>query len=284
MSLRTEVAALMRKVASEIVVPRFRHLAAGDISEKSPGEIVTCVDVAAERHLTRGLSAILPEARVIGEEACAHEPELLGQTGKGLVWLVDPLDGTANYAAGRAPFGMMVALVADGEVQMGWILDALEGRLCFAERGRGAWCDDARVTASTSGAARPVAALGTHFLSAPARERVHAAAAPHLDRVAVPMCAAESYPRLVMGADDIALFQRALPWDHAAGALFVTEAGGRITHWDGSDYRVGGSDGGASRGILAAASADLWDTAAHVLLGPATGLGAHLATPLTRAA
>ena len=64
------------------------------------------------------------------------------------------------------------------------------------------------------------------------------------------------------------MFQRILPWDHAAGALFLTEAGGRITHWDGTRYRVGGR----GIGVLAAASPGLWEQAADVLLSPAAGL------------
>jgi fructose-1,6-bisphosphatase/inositol monophosphatase family enzyme len=72
----------------------------------------------------------------------------------------------------------------------------------------------------------------------------------------------------VRGEDDIALFQRILPWDHAAGALFVTEAGGMVTHWDGSPWRVGGS----GLGVLAAATPRLWERAADVLLSPAAGL------------
>ncbi|HZG32490.1 MAG TPA: inositol monophosphatase family protein, partial [Sphingopyxis sp.] len=109
----------------------------------------------------------------------------------------------------------------------------------------------------------PRAALGTHFMTPERRARVHAAAEGALAVQPVPRCAAESYPRLVLGHDDIALFQRILPWDHAAGALFLTEAGGRATHWDGTPWRVGG----AGQGMLAAATPDLWRVAAELLLG-----------------
>ena len=276
MALREQVGALMRKVAAEVVMPRFCDLRAGEIAEKSPGEVVTCVDLAAERQLADGLTALMPAARVIGEEAAAADPALLDNAGDGVVWLIDPLDGTRNFAEGRAPFGVMVALVVDGVPQMGWMLDPVNGRMCFAERGQGAFCGDERVTMRRASRIRPTAALGTHFLSPLRRERVHAAAAPHFERVAVPMCAAESYPRLVLGRDDVMLFQRSLPWDHAAGALFVTEAGGRISHWDLSDYRVGGTSGG----ILAAGDARLWEHAAQILLPYAIGIAA----PIERAA
>ncbi|WP_343519668.1 inositol monophosphatase family protein, partial [Sphingomonas sp.] len=80
--------------------------------------------------------------------------------------------------------------------------------------------------------------------------------------------AAESYPRLVFGSNDVALFQRILPWDHASGVLFLTEAGGHATHWNREPYRVGG-DGA---GLLVAADAWHWDAAAELLLVPGGAL------------
>jgi len=268
MALREQVEALMRGVAAEAVVPRFRRLAAHEIVEKSPGEIVTSADREAERRLHDGLAALDRGARIVGEEAAAADPELLDDLGAGLVWLIDPLDGTANFAAGRGPFGMMVALVEDGAPIAGWMLDPLSGRLCHAERGRGAQCDGAPVRARATGANPPLAALATQFLPAERRARIHAHAGGRLDLVPIPRCAAESYPRLAFGENDIGLFQRTLAWDHAAGALFLAEAGGRVTHWDGGPYRIGG-DG---VGILAAATPRLWETAAEVLLAPGAGI------------
>ncbi|MCX8474508.1 MAG: inositol monophosphatase [Sphingomonas sp.] len=268
MPLHEEVSALMRAVAAEVVMPRFRGLAEHEVAIKSAGEIVTVADREAELRLHDGLMALGLGARVLGEEAVEEDPALLDGVGEGLVWLVDPLDGTANFAAGRAPFGMMIALVENGSTVAGWMLDPLSGRLCHAVRGMGATCDGAVVRARPTGAIRPRAALGTHFLPSDRRARVHAQADLHLDVVPVPRCAAASYPRLVRGEDDVALFQRILPWDHAAGALFVTEAGGMVTHWDGSPWRVGGP----GRGVLAAATPRLWERAADVLLSPAAGL------------
>lgn len=263
-----QVSDLMREVAASIVMPRFRGLAPGEIAEKSPGEIVTIADREAEERLTEGLAALGLGARILGEEAVSRDPGLLDQVGEGLVWLVDPLDGTANFAAGRFPFGMMIALVEDGEPLAGWILDPPTGRLCHAERGKGAICDGAPVSARSARRTPPRAALGSHFLPPERRARLHDFAGRTLDVQPVPRCAAESYVRLVLGQDDVALFQRILPWDHAAGALFLTEAGGKITHWDGAPYRIGGP----GRGVLAAADAELWRIAADLILDPAAGL------------
>lgn len=268
MTLRDSVCAIMRGVAANSVTPRFRMLAAHEISEKSPGEIVTSVDREAEAWLHDGLAALGLGARIVGEEAVALEPHLLHDIDDGLVWLIDPLDGTANFAAGHGPFGMMVALVQDGIPLEGWILDPLSGRLCHARRGGGATCDGRPVRTTDSRHDRPKAALGTQFLDPAHRDRLHGLAETRLDTVAIPRCAAESYARLVLGTDDIAMFQRILPWDHAAGVLFLTEAGGHATHWDGSPFRIGGP----GTGVLAAANRHLWHMAADVLLTPAAGL------------
>jgi len=267
MSLKDEVAALMRGVAATVVMPRFRTLADHEIAEKSPGEIVTVADREAERLLYEGLEMLGIPARIVGEETAANQPELLDGIGEGLVWLIDPLDGTANFAAGHAPFGMMVALVEDGVPIAGWILDPVSGRLCHAERGAGATCDDVPVRSRPTGNARPIAALGTHFMTPERAAHIHALADQRLERVPVPRCAAESYPRLVVGQNDLAFFQRTLPWDHAAGALFLNEAGGVITDWTGTPYRVG-----QGLGILAAADERLWAEGAELLLGLTAGL------------
>lgn len=257
----------MRVVAAVAVMPRFRALAAHEVVEKSPGELVTIADREAELRLRDGLDRLGLGARIVGEEAAAESPALLDAVGDGLVWLVDPLDGTANFAGGRTPFGMMIALVSDGVPIASWMLDPASGRMCRAARGLGATIDGGPARARASGAARPIAALATQFMTADARARLHAAAERGLDLVPIPRCAAESYPRLVTGANDIALFQRILPWDHAPGVLFLEEAGGRARHWDGADYRVGS----ASPGLLVAASEAAWSRAA-TLLSPLTSV------------
>lgn len=270
MSLHQQVATLMRGVAADVVTPRFRTLAAHEIADKGAGEIVTCADHEAEAALREGLSHIDARlnvgARIVGEEACATDPALLDDVGEGLVWLVDPLDGTANFAAGRQPFGMMIALVDDGIPVAGWIYDPVSGRMCAAQRDKGATMDDAPIRARPTGEADPVAAIGTQFMSPTCRTAVHEVAERHFTLESIPRCAAESYARLVLGRNDAALFQRILPWDHAAGVLFLTEAGGRATHWDGTPYRVGSPSPGVILGACAHTHALMLDSLSPLLL------------------
>lgn len=261
--LHAAVDGLMRKIGRDVVMARFRNLDASDIEEKAADDYVTVADKLSEQRLTEGLTAILPGSHVIGEEAVAADASVLDRIAQGQAWIVDPIDGTGNYAAGRTPFAIMVALAQDGVVQAGWILDPSTRRMCHAAAGQGAFVDNKRIVARETGAALPVAALATRYLPAKVREQVLARAAGHVTEVEVPHCAGEQYPRVVLGENDLALFWRSMPWDHAPGSLFVTEAGGRIARLDGSPYQLGDD----RTGLLAAASPRLWDEAASLLFG-----------------
>lgn len=263
-SLRDAVAALMRTVAAEVVMPRYRNLAAHEIVEKEADELVTIADKESEIRLQEGLAKLLPEAGFVGEEACAADPGLIAQAGTGLKWLIDPIDGTGNFAAGRPPFGLMIALVDGGEIQAGWLLDPLTDRLCHAALGKGATINGETVRARESGAALPIAGLSLLFVDPADREKMKARAEGKLTMADIPRCAAEQYPRVVLGLNDLAVFERVLPWDHAPGALIVNEAGGRVARPDGSPYRLGAT---LEKGLLAAASPRMWDKAAGILYG-----------------
>ena len=131
-----------------LYLPRFRALATGDVEEKSPGELVTIADREAEAILTERLPHLLPGSRVLGEEACSTAPHLIDSLSEGTVWLVDPLDGTGNFAAGQPDFAVMVALLSDGVTQAAWIFNPLSAQLARAELGSGAWIGDHRLQAA----------------------------------------------------------------------------------------------------------------------------------------
>lgn len=259
--LTAPVAALMRQVSADIVMPRYRNLAAHEIIEKAADDLVTIADRESELRLQEGLARLLPEAGIVGEEACAADPTLIGKLGHGLNWIIDPIDGTSNFAAGRPPFGIMIALADGGETLAGWIYDPLADRLCHAERGKGATIDGKRVHARETGAPLPVAGLSLLFVRPEDRQGLIDRAQGRLQMADIPRCAAEQYPRVVLGVNDLALFERTLPWDHAPGALFLNEAGGRVARPDGSPYRVGDD----RKGMIAAASPAMWERAADIL-------------------
>jgi len=259
--LTQQVTDLMRQVAADVIMPRYRNLAAHEIEEKSVGEQVTIADKESELRLNEGLAKILPEAGLVGEEACAADPTLIDKLKSGLNWIIDPIDGTSNFASGNPPFGIMIALVDGGETQAGWILDPISGRLCHAALGKGATINGERVQARESGSALPVAGLSLLFVDPARRQALIDRAQGKLMMVDIPRCAAEQYPRIVLGQNDCALFERTLAWDHAPGALFVNEAGGRVARPDGKPYRPDQD----RKGMLAATSPAIWEKAAAIL-------------------
>lgn len=258
------VAAIMRQCSEEIILKHFRHLSADQIEEKAPNDLVTVADKESERFLTEKLGDLLPDAAILGEEAAAADPSVMERIHAPLCWVIDPIDGTGNFARGQTPFGLLIALVRGGETEAGWIYDPVTQRLCHGYLGGGAWIDGEPARSDGSGKDRPVIALYTGFMEGTERVRVDAAAAAHFEVVPPPMCAAEQYPLLATGLHDITIYRRSLPWDHAAGALFLSEAGGKVARFDGNSYRP---DQTKQSGMLAAATPALWDMAAGVLLG-----------------
>jgi fructose-1,6-bisphosphatase/inositol monophosphatase family enzyme len=261
--LHDAVSALMRDVAARIVMPRFRQLDAADIIEKAPDDLVTIADRESEVALAAGLTALLPDSRVIGEEASAADPGIVDSIGEGVVWIVDPIDGTHNFAHGHSPFGIMIALAEDGATQAAWMFDPVLDRMCHAHLGHGASIDGEPVTARGSGAAVPIAGLSFTYLPKEVAADMQARSAGKLTCAPIPRCAAEQYPRIVLGVNDVAMFWRTYPWDHAPGALFVTEAGGKAARFDGTPY----APGQTGTGMLAAATPALWDQAIGILVG-----------------
>ena len=109
------VAELIRETAAAELLPRFRNLSKSDIRQKRPGDVVTVADVASEQRLASGLAKILPGVPVVGEEAVESDAgllDLISRRGEAC-WIVDPLDGTANFAAGKNQFAVIVCLVQD---------------------------------------------------------------------------------------------------------------------------------------------------------------------------
>ncbi len=258
--LTATVHSVMREAAQAAIMPRFQALAAHEIVNKAVDDVVTVADREAEAILAEGLARLLPEAAIVGEEAAHADPAVLDRLGNALCWIIDPLDGTNNFAAGKPPFGVLVALAEGGETIGGWIYDCLSGRFCHAARGQGGWIDGERVYARTSGQEPPIAAISLIFADPARREALKSHIAPHYTLVDIPRCAAEQYPRLVLGQNDVSLFERTLAWDHAAGVLFLNEAGGKAARPDGSPYRV---DRHLEPGLIGAASPALWDELAE---------------------
>jgi fructose-1,6-bisphosphatase/inositol monophosphatase family enzyme len=251
--------ALLREVSQTIILPRYQKLAAHEITAKIADDVVTIADQESEDRLGEGL-ARMADLPVVGEEAAFADPAVFDRL-SGDCWIVDPLDGTRNFAKGQPPFGILVAMATGGEAHTGWIYDCLSDRLCVAHRGKGAFVDGEKIIARPTGEDPPVAAISLVFTEGARRQAVKQAAADYR-HVDVPYCAAEQYPRLALGVNDLSIFERTLPWDHAAGALWLNEAGGKCARLDGSPYRV---DQWERKGLLGASTQALWEGMAEKL-------------------
>lgn len=259
--LHAEIEALLRTVSETVILPFYQALEDDHIIAKDGGDyaaiedVVTIADRQAEEMLAEGLAKIVPGLPVVGEEAAYEDPSVFDRL-TGDCWIVDPIDGTRNFAKGQPPFGILLAMASGGEAHTGWIYDCLTGRLCIAHKGKGAFIGGEKIAARTTGESPPVAAISLIFLDPARREAVKRHIAPHYREVDVPYCSAEQYPRLALGINDVSIFERTLPWDHAAGTLFLNEAGGKAARPDGSAYRVDDWD---RPGLIGAASPALWD-------------------------
>jgi fructose-1,6-bisphosphatase/inositol monophosphatase family enzyme len=245
------VSRVIATAGAQEIMPRFRHLPAGGIRHKTSAfDVVTDADEAAERFIADRLCSQFPGGVVIGEEAAGRDPHLLDQIATcALSFVIDPLDGTRNFASGVPLFGVMVAVIENGEVVAGIIHDPVCRSTVLAFRGAGAWALDAQGVRSELhvAAAVPVSEMegivGTNFLPEPLRSTVNANL-PRLAMTAWLRCAAHEYRLAATGHSHVLLYNKLMPWDHAAGWLIHREAGGYSAHFDGSAYLPSHTSGG----------------------------------------
>jgi fructose-1,6-bisphosphatase/inositol monophosphatase family enzyme len=244
-----DVLTLLKDVAEEVINPRFRDLAAAEIMEKNPGDLVTVADREAEVRITEVLQGAYPDALVLGEEATAADPSLMDRfRSADHAFTVDPVDGTRNFVHGSADHAVMVAELQGGEVVRSWIWQPQHERAFVAERGAGAWADGRRLV-------RPP--VGEELRGVTARRSWIGRALGTLKALELTwVCCGVDYPKLVEGAADYALFRRAKPWDHAPGSLLLSEAGGHVGTFDGSAYQA---QGDPPRGLVSAADKATYD-------------------------
>ena len=250
-----QVSALLRDVADRLIVPRFGGLHSGDIIEKGPGDLVTVADREAELELTRLLQHADPGAFVVGEEGVFGDPRLL-ETLPGVerAWVIDPIDGTRNFAKGRPDFAVILAEVVGGRTVRGWIWQPMHEQLFVAEAGSGVTRNGEQLVAPVRKRTVP---LGATYLPVPGED-----GAPVKVIRSWGSCGID-YPKLVTGEVDFLSYRSMFPWDHLAGGLMVTELGGRIATDTGSDYGVGV----IGRRLLSAMTPEVWSEAHDALFG-----------------
>ncbi len=251
-----KVTAILREAAEQDILPRFRNLARHEVMSKQAGEIVTIADIEAEKRLTRRLSDLVPGSLVVGEEAVAEDATLLErlEDARGPAWLVDPVDGTNNFASGSEIFAIIVCFLVDGQARAGWIHDPVSAKTATAVVGEGAWYDGVRLHAASAAALEDMTGmLNLSYFQGETKELVRERAR-QFRKIHSYRCAAHDYLALARGAKHFSLYRRLWPWDHAAGVLLLSEAGGHTARLDGEAYRAGDR----VPGLLSASDPDSW--------------------------
>lgn len=262
------LADVLREAAQSEIVPRFRRLDAGQVKQKSEAiDLVTEADEAAERAIAASVGHYAPDALFVGEEAVAADASLLDRLDAAdFAIVVDPVDGTANFAAGLPLFGTMAAVVRGGETIAGIIYDPMGDDWVMAEKGAGAWLrrpDGSGERLAVAAAPELSQMVGTVSVAFLPGDRARILGNCAKVRVAANYrTAAHDYRLLATGHTHFSLFGKLMPWDHLGGALIVAEAGGHVARHDGSPYRLGQREGG----LLAACSKAAWDQVADEIL------------------
>ncbi len=246
--IRARLEPIVRQ-AGDHLLASFEHLADADVHYKGKVDLVTRLDVEAQAIVLAGLRKAFPGEAIIAEEDATVPGRL-----PDVAWLVDPLDGTTNFVHGQPPFAVSVGRVRHGVLEAGMVFAPYLGEMFFAAAGCGAWLGTRRLAVSrrdvldealfASGFAYDVRTNPHNNL----REWGHFAVrcrglrrggAASLDLAYVAAGRLDGYWEF-----------RLKPWDLAAGALLVLEAGGRVTDPAGGPDWLAVGDLVATNGVL----------------------------------
>jgi len=215
-------------------------------------DLVTEADVASERLIVDAIRARFPDHRILSEEGLGNLGNAAGETP--YLWLVDPLDGTVNYAHGYPFWGVSLALVEHEHVVLAVTYDPLRDELFWAERGQGAWQNGQRMQVSrVTQLHEALVATGFAYKRATLSDNNLAefsAVMPNVQGVRRAGAAVLDLAHLAGGRLDGYWEMHLNPWDWAAGSLFVEEAGGMMTDMDGEAWSLSTTHTVASNGLV----------------------------------
>ncbi len=257
----------VRAAGKAAVLPRFRSLGAGEVAQKTDfADLVTVADTEAEAMIGVALAKTWPAARVLGEEAVAADPTLRdAMAGPGWQVIVDPVDGTWNFAKGLSTFGMIAVAVQDGVAKYGLLYDPLLDdwvEVTAGDPARFVQADGRSQVLAVSQVSDPAQMSG--FIPAglfpPSQKRAGVLAGLSYGRVTSLRCSCHEYRLMAQGHVEFVISgPQPHPWDHAAGVLAVQAAGGVARFLDGAAY-----DLARRAGVLVVANSEAtWDRVAQ---------------------
>jgi myo-inositol-1(or 4)-monophosphatase len=215
-------------------------------------DLVTEADLASERLIVDSIREQFPAHTILSEEGLGDLQEVAGKTE--CLWVIDPLDGTVNYAHSYPVWGVSMALAERGQVILGVIYDPLRDEMFWAERRQGAWRDEERL--HVSGAERlkdALVATGFAYKRATLEDNNLAEfgeVMPRVQGVRRAGAAVLDLAHLAAGYLDGYWEMHLQPWDWAAGSLLVTESGGTVTNMQGEIWSLDMDNIVATNGVL----------------------------------
>jgi fructose-1,6-bisphosphatase/inositol monophosphatase family enzyme len=234
---------ILRRAAQAEILPRYQNLSSADVVAKSRADdLVTAADIAAEKMITRALRHPFPDALILGEEAVAEDPGLLGKIADApLAFIIDPVDGTWNFAHSLGMFGVILAVAQFGKPVFGVIYDPLADDWAIADIDNRASMVTSRGTTRplkvTMG--KPLEELSGHlplYMFSGRKKQKMAATMASFRAVTSLRCSTHEYRLMAQGHSDFVLTESLWPWDHAAGALICAQAGAHVEMLDGGAY------------------------------------------------
>ena len=265
------LAEIVSHAADEEILPRFRKLGDGAIREKTSAlDLVTDADEQAEAAIRRAVAKIYPDAFFVGEESVEKDRSILDKIGDAdMAIIVDPVDGTNNFAWGLPLFGVLLAVTLKGRTVGGLIYDPLGHDCTFAIAGEGAWhksdsgaTHDVKVS-SPKPVNEMVGVSSWYHMPEPARSSLTANFAKVRAAFSY-RCAAYEYRLIASGHIDFSISNKLMPWDHAAGVLIHHEAGGYAALLNGKPYSPTIHQGG----MMLAPDKACWQALHEALLQP----------------
>ncbi|MBA2881784.1 myo-inositol-1(or 4)-monophosphatase [Desulfosalsimonas propionicica] len=209
----------------------------GEVSKKGPKDLVTAADIASEKQIIKSIQSRFADHKILAEESSAQNTGTDGHT-----WIIDPLDGTTNFAHQVPVFSVSIAFAENGQLRAGVVLNPMTGELFTAVQGQGAQLNGRAISVSDC---RQVSEslLVTGF-----PYDIKENPGPYMDKFARCLSAAIGVRRLGSAALDLCFVacgrfegfweQGLKPWDTAAGTLIAREAGARVTDFSGTAYDI----------------------------------------------
>ena len=236
-----EIAVDLAREAGDITLKYFQ--AGIDTMTKDDGTPVTQADRETEAFLRQALGKRFPQDGIHGEEYGRE----VGESGR--TWVIDPIDGTRSFIYGVPLYGLLMALLEENEPILGILYLPALGDLLAARRGGGAWCNGKQVRVSTENDLSR-ALLLTSEMPAPETETARCLE-PLLGRVGLRRTWGDcfGYAQVARGLGEVMIDPEASPWDLAAIAPILTEAGGRFSDLEGRET-IWSGHGFATNGIL----------------------------------